>query len=311
LLYPVPKFKPLKVLEAIAVTLGRLIAFRVLDPPPVMAVPVGVTDKPFVVTAPAPALVFVKVRLARFAPVVVKEESARVKMFPDAVVEVIDVVPKPVKAIDPDVPVRLNAPVVRVRPLLAVKADEKDPVEENVAAPVTARVEESVTAPLRLIAPVPVEKVPVPDIAKFPEDWVYPVIPESAPADETSKLVESITSGAEPPPIVTVPVEVPVLIFVAKFEEALMDAIPPEVVKVPVLVRPVDETVPEVEIVVIPDKAPAAVKTTVPELIKFVYPVPKFNPLKVLLVAAETAPKLMPFKVFDPVAFAVPVSETL
>ena len=32
------------------------------------------------------------------------------------------------------------------------------------------------------IAPVPVEKVPVPEIAKLPEVWEYPVILVSAPA---------------------------------------------------------------------------------------------------------------------------------
>ena len=39
-----------------------------------------------------------------------------------------------------------------------------------------------VVSPLRDIAPVPVEKVPEPEIAKLPDVWVYPVMFCNAPA---------------------------------------------------------------------------------------------------------------------------------
>ena len=38
-----------------------------------------------------------------------------------------------------------------------------------------------VVSPFIDTAPVPVESVPVPDIVKLPEDWVYPVSPDIAP----------------------------------------------------------------------------------------------------------------------------------
>src|SRR2546421_13074393 len=44
------------------------------------------------------------------------------------------------------------------------------------------------------------------------------VTPETAPALDTSKFVESMTSGALPPPKVIVPVELLVLILVLLFE---------------------------------------------------------------------------------------------
>ena len=52
------------------------------------------------------------------------------------------------------------------------------------------------------------------------------VMPDSAPAELTSKLVEFITNGAEPPPIVTVPVEVPVLMLVLLLDEAFREIVP-------------------------------------------------------------------------------------
>ena len=92
-----------------------------------------------------------------------------------------------------------------------------------------------VVAPLSEIAPVPVENVPAPEIAKLPDDWAYPVSP---------------------------------------------------------------------------DIAPAAVRLTVGEVMKLLKPVPKVMPLKVLLVAGVTVPKLRPVivLVFEP--FAVPVRLT-
>src|SRR5665811_367081 len=87
-----------------------------------------------------------------------------------------------------------------------------------------------VTVPAVKFAAMPVSPVPAPvkeEPVIIPEALIV-VIPLKAPADETLKLVEFITRGAEPPPMVTVPVEVPVLILVAKLEEALMLKIPPE-----------------------------------------------------------------------------------
>jgi hypothetical protein len=63
----------LKVFEAIGVTFGRLTALSTFVPPPVMVEPTGVTEKPLVVTAPAPVLVLVKERacaLSLFVPLV-------------------------------------------------------------------------------------------------------------------------------------------------------------------------------------------------------------------------------------------------
>jgi len=72
-------------------------------------------------------------------------------------------------------------------------------------------------------------------------------MPESAPEDDTSKLVESIDKGEDPPPSVIVPVDVPVLIFVAKFEEALRDVAAPDIVAPPFAVkRPVRVEAPVV-----------------------------------------------------------------
>ena len=54
-------------------------------------------------------------------------------MFPVVVVEVMLVVPNPVRAMEPLVPVRLRAPVVKVRPLEAVKSPAEVIVPEPVA----------------------------------------------------------------------------------------------------------------------------------------------------------------------------------
>jgi hypothetical protein len=78
-----------------------------------------VTAVPVVLTEP-----LVKVRLSRFpvaAAATAKDESARVLILPVVVVEVIEVVPKPVSAIEPEVAVKDKAPVVRVKPLEAVR----------------------------------------------------------------------------------------------------------------------------------------------------------------------------------------------
>src|SRR5690349_4007624 len=79
--------------------------------PATVDVPVVLTD----------VLVNVKLdKLPVAAAATAKDESANVRIFPVVVVEVIDVVPNPVSAIDPDVPVKLNAPVESVKPLEAV-----------------------------------------------------------------------------------------------------------------------------------------------------------------------------------------------
>src|SRR6185437_1074050 len=73
---------------------------------------------------------------------------------------------------------------------------------------------------------------------------------------------------------------------------------------------PVCETLPEVETPVNPDSTPAAVKLAVGEVMKFVNPVPKVMPLKVLLVCDVTFPKLSPVNVLAPLPLAVPAKLT-
>lgn len=93
----------------------------------------------------------------------------------------------------------------------------------------TASVLETVVAPFRLTLPVPVLKVPAPLCAKLPV-CEKPVTPEITPAAVRSKLVESIASALLPPPMLIAPVEVPVLMLVAKFELALTLVVAPEIV---------------------------------------------------------------------------------
>src|SRR5665811_1448900 len=57
---------------------------------------------------------------------------------------------------------------------------------------------------------------------------VNPVSPLTTPAEVISQILEFMATVPPPPPMVTVPVEVPVLILVAKLEEALILKIPPE-----------------------------------------------------------------------------------
>ena len=70
----------------------------------------------------------VLVRLAS-APVV-RELSVRSRASLVVLVEVMAVEPKPVRPIEPEVPVRLRAPVVRVRPLEAVRSPAEVMVPE-------------------------------------------------------------------------------------------------------------------------------------------------------------------------------------
>ena len=63
----------------------------------------------------------------------------------------------------------------------------------------------------------------------FPVE-VKPVKPLNTPAVETSQLVVFMVRVLEPPPIVVAPVDVPVLIFVAKLELLLMLVVAPEIV---------------------------------------------------------------------------------
>src|SRR5665213_3041255 len=99
---------PLNVLLPTAETLGKLTALSVLAP--LVAVPVGVTDKPLTVTVPD-AAALVNVRFSRLAPVVLRDLFASVPALPLAVVCVTDVVPDPLSEVVPLVPVRLSPPV--------------------------------------------------------------------------------------------------------------------------------------------------------------------------------------------------------
>lgn len=71
-----------------------------------------------------------------------------------------------------------------------------------------------------------------------------------------SKLVEFMTSGALPPPMVTVPVDVPVFMLVAKLEEAFRLTAAPDTVRPALPVsRPALVMVP----VLVVDMAPVVV----------------------------------------------------
>ena len=96
--------------------------------------------------------------------------------------------------------------------------------------------EATVISPLSEITPVPVEKVPDPVCVKSPLASVIPVNHVTIPADETSQLIVSIVRVFAPHPMVTAPVEVPVLIAVVKFELVLIELAAPEVVS-PTVVR--------------------------------------------------------------------------
>lgn len=84
-------------------------------------------------------------------------------------------------------------------------------------APLTARV------PVKLAALLIVWELIVDEV-------LIVVIPERAPALETSKLVELIVRAELPPPMLMAPLLVPVLISVVKLELLLMETAPPAVV---------------------------------------------------------------------------------
>ncbi len=60
----------------------------------------------------------------------------------------------------------------------------------------------------------------------FPDDAI-PVNPEATPDIDTSQLFELIDTGLDPPPIVTTPFDVPVLMLVAKLALLFRFTIPP------------------------------------------------------------------------------------
>ncbi len=68
---------------------------------------------------------------------------------------------------------------------------------------------ETVVAPFRLTAPVPVLNVPAPLCRKLPEVIEKPVTPEIAPAEDISMLVVSRAKVPDPPPIDTSALLVP------------------------------------------------------------------------------------------------------
>src|SRR5205809_1040061 len=93
LLYPVPTFKALKLLLAMVVTLGRLMALRVLALALLLVVPVGVMDRPLTVVEVALLLALVKVSCPRLAPLALRAVSATERMEPEVVALVTDTVP--------------------------------------------------------------------------------------------------------------------------------------------------------------------------------------------------------------------------
>ena len=100
-----------------------------------------------------------------------------------------------------------------------------DPVSSESAA---ARAVDARAEVERLLEPSVVTNREAVKPEKFivPEE-VNPVKPDATPADVISQIEESMATDPEPPPIETAPVELPVLIFVAKLEEALSAIVPP------------------------------------------------------------------------------------
>ena len=138
------------------------------------------------------------------------------------------------------VPVKVAAPVAAADiARRSSVADTFRTVAEPVSVefPVTPNVPVTVVFPLRETEPVPVPNVPVQTCEKLPLARVRPVRPENDPPEVTSQLVVSIVRVFAFHPIVTAPVEVPVLIEVVKFELVLMLELAPEIVAPAVAVR--------------------------------------------------------------------------
>ena len=94
-------------------------------------------------------------------------------------------------------------------------------------------------------------------------------MPEMAPPEETSKLVESMTRGAEPPPRVMVPEEVPVFREVFELVLLLIEV-------VPVMVKPpVPCSNPEPELSPTNTPAPVLLMFQVLEVPEISLPVPE------------------------------------
>lgn len=111
-----------------------------------------------------------------------------------------------------------------------------------------------VTVPVKLAAELIVWPLMAPLVATV-------VIPLKAPAELTSKLVESMTSGDDPPPMLTVPVLDPVLILVLKFELLFSETAAPLAVRpAPKLANP-----PLTLKVFVPVTVVAPFKLTAPE----------------------------------------------
>ena len=159
------------------------------------------------------------------------------------------------------------------------------PLVPPAIAPLTSRVDPGVAVPIPTLPPVKRAEyvallkveVPVKVLAETPV-WVYapsllmPEMPVKAPVFEISQSEESMETRLRPLPMAIVPVEVPVLIFVAKLDEALRFMTAPLMVaprlavkaelavKVPLAVRP--------EVAVMrPDMVGVAVQE-VPETVK-------------------------------------------
>ena len=85
------------------------------------------------------------------------------------------------------------------------------------------------------------------------------VMPERAPALVTSKLVESITSGADPPPMVMVPVLVPVLMLVGLLLLAFKLIVAPETVAPALAVSRLEKVLAPPRVWVVVEISPAFV----------------------------------------------------
>ena len=128
-----------------------------------------------------------------------------------------------VHPVDPEPPPNKMSPV-EVPPMPTVPAPLPSTVRLPVPEMAVPDTFSELTAADDSVPPVMVAPLMVPEVEMV-------VIPDRAPATLTSKFVESMTSGADPPPRVICPELEPVLILVAKFELLFMLAVAPDTVR--------------------------------------------------------------------------------
>jgi hypothetical protein len=194
-----------------AIAAAELMSAFTIESSVISAESIAVPSVDAMVTPPAPS------------PVVVMPVPARSETVPPPLmVEFVPAVPARVKS---ELPVNMTVPVAsgNVQVLFAVRSAEVIVPANALAPPVagaTAIVSEFAVEETKRAVPVVPSVVVKFDAAPVVIPTVEPEVRPIAPAAEF--------------PMVTAPVEVPVLMFVAKFDEALSDVAPP------VMVRPAE-----------------------------------------------------------------------